>query len=99
MRTPLQVLTDFIESEIGQYPYFSIDSIEETDNYEGETYFEVAISVTQPPNEGRPKTLFMKVDNETHYILIDMHEDTWEVVEGQWGESKYLWMALLSWEI
>jgi hypothetical protein len=92
------VLIDLLESEIGQYSsHFNIDSVEQSCNGldKHQTFFEVKVSTHRPK---RTKTLNFIVDSE-QTISVDMYDDNWEVVEGQWGEVKYLWMALLSWEI
>jgi hypothetical protein len=95
-RTHNDLIHELIDSELGQYSYFNVENIEETDIQDGETFFDVAVSLTNKPERRKVLSLKVTQDKEIH---VDMYDHNWEVVEGQWGDLKYLWMALLNWEI
>lgn len=85
-------LKEFLDNELGDYPYFSfeIDFEEDMDGWE----YYIAKVTTTDEKEGN---VYFRLDKES--IEVRRTEDAYEKVETFDWTVKYFWMALLSWDI
>lgn len=89
-----KIISEFIESELGDYSFTWL--IEPTSNPDDDRqYFDIKYGL----GDERNNWLKMRVDTtkEHENIEIDMHDDSWEVVETFSYRIKYFWMKVI-WE-
>ena len=85
-------LNKFLDGELSDYPYFKYEIIFD-ENFKDVEYYTVKIKT-----EGScEKEMYFMVTPIA--VSVQMNEDTFEECSTYGWNSKYFWMALLSWNI
>ena len=87
-----QLLVDFLNEELEDYSYFTVEVIELDDSSNDETeYYTVKIT-------GGSNTKYVSFRLDGKLIEVELGEDSWYEVCTYEYTIKYFWMALLKWE-
>ena len=85
------LLEDLLNEELGDYSYFTVESVECEDSDENIEYYSVKIT-------GGKHTQYLSFKVDGIKIEVELGENSWYEVCTYEYTIKYFWMALLKWE-
>jgi len=85
------LLEEFLEEEIGEYSYFTIETIELDEEYKDIEYYSVKIT-----GGNNTKYISFKLDGKK--IEVELSEGSYHEVCTYEYTVKYFWMCLLNWD-
>jgi len=86
-----ELLVDFLNEELEDYSYFTVESIDLDDEHQNSEYYNVKIT-----GGDHIKYVSFKLDGKK--IEVELGEDSWYEVCTYEYTVKYFWMALLKWK-
>lgn len=86
-------LKEFLDSELGDLPYFEKYEISLTEEHNSKEYFDVEITT----QDKKTKTLRFRVDSKDIEVDLNDEGDYTVCKDFDWT-VKYFWMSLLSWD-